>query len=205
MIRPEHLGQRISALVDGELGQAARDRALSHIAHCATCHAVLEQERRVKDRIAAAAAPPASPELTARLRALAEPGEPMPPRDRRMPLAPLVPTLPPPGRRRTGAGGPAPRRDSRRPGSSGSARTARRARYAAVTAVSAFTLMIGTAFMAGGAPAQPGTPVLPPAAELSVEHAATTSGLPLSDPAFDAVTASFGGLTFPQPPQAQDR
>ena len=204
MIRPEHLGQRISALVDGELGHGARDRALSHIAHCATCHAVLEQERRVKDRIAAAAVPAASAELTARLRALAEPGEPMPPRDRRMPLAPLVPTLPPPGRR-TGAGGPAGRRDSRHPGASGSGRTARRARYAAVTAVAAFTLMVGTAFMAGGAPAQPGTPVLPPAAELSVEHAATTSGLPLRDPAFDAVTASFGGLTFPQPSQAPDR
>jgi hypothetical protein len=39
--------------------------------------------------------------------------------------------------------------------------------------------------------------VLPPAAELSVEHAATSAGLPLSDPAFEAVTASFGGLTFP--------
>lgn len=208
MIRPEHLGQRISALVDGELGHAARDRALSHIAHCATCHAVLEQERRVKDRISTAPAPPASAELTARLRALAEPGDPVPPRDRRMPLAPLVPTLPPPGRSRTG--GPLGRLDSRRPGSRGHASrgrgaSARRPRYAAASAVSALALMIGTAFMVGGAPAQPGAPVLPPTAELSVEHAATTAGLPLSDPAFGAVTASFGGLTFPRVATAPGR
>ena len=51
--------------------------------------------------------------------------------------------------------------------------------------------------MAGAAPQQqPGAPVLPPAAELSVEHAATTSGQPLGDPAFDAVTASVGGLVL---------
>ena len=30
-----HLGPRISALVDGELGHEARDRALAHVAHCA--------------------------------------------------------------------------------------------------------------------------------------------------------------------------
>ena len=196
MIRPEHLGPRISALVDGELGHQARDRALAHIAHCSSCHAALEQERKVKDRLAAASAPPASPELGRRLRALAEPGDPMPPRDRAMPLAPLVPTLPPPGRGR-GSSASGSRRDARRPGARGSAR---RARYAAATALSVVGLMLGTAFVAGGSPAQPGTPVLPPAAELSAEHAATTSGLPLSDPAFDAVTASFGGLSFPQAP-----
>ena len=69
----------------------------------------------------------------------------------------------------------------------------RRVRYAAVGAVSFAGLMLGTAFAAGGS--QPGTPVLPPTAELSTEHTAATSGLPLRDPAFDAVTTSFGGLT----------
>jgi len=200
VIRPEHLGQRISALVDGELGHAARDRALAHIAHCPSCRAALEEERRVKDRLTAAPAPPASPELTARLRALAEPGDPLPPRERRMPLTPLVPTLPAPGRPRTGRSSrPDGRRDSTRPGSRG---TTRRVRYTAAAA-SAAGLMLVTAFLAGAAPQTPGTPVLPPAAEISVEHAATTSGLPLSDPAFGAVTASFGGLTFP--PRASGR
>ncbi len=201
MIRPEHLGQRISALVDGELGHEARDRALAHIAHCVSCRAALEEERQVKDRLATAPSPPASPQLTARLRALAEPGDPLPPLARRMPLAPVVPTLPAPGGRRPGRRNrPDGRADSRGPGNRS---RSRRARYAAATAVSVAGLVLATAFLAGAAPQQPGTPVLPPAAELTVEHAATTSGLPLSDPAFDAVTASFGGLTVP--PRATGR
>lgn len=194
MIRPQHLGQRISALVDGELGHQERDRALAHIAHCPACRSQLEEERRVKDRLATAPAPPPSPALTARLLGLAEPGEPMPPRERRMPLTPVVPTLPAPG---GGRGRPRGRTDPRGPGRlRGRTPRSRRARYTAATAVSAVGLVLGAAFMAGAAPQQPGAPVLPPAAELSVEHAATTSGQPLGDPAFDAVTASFGGLDF---------
>jgi len=55
-------------------------------------------------------------------------------------------------------------------------------------------LVLGTAFAAGGSAGAGAATIVPPAAELSVEHAATTSGLPLGDPAFTAVTASFGGL-----------
>lgn len=186
-----HLGDRVSALVDGELGHEARDRALAHVAHCASCRAALDAERAVKERLAGAPDPTVSSQLTARLVALAEPGAPLPPRERAMPLAPLVPTLPPLGRRpragRPGAG----RRD-------GGRSRPRRLRYAAFGAVSVAGLMLGTAFAAGGAQPTGGAPVLPPAAELSVEHAATTNGMPLSDPAFDAVTASFGGLSFPE-------
>ena len=59
--------------------------------------------------------------------------------------------------------------------------------------------MLGTAFAVGGS--QPGrAPVVPTTAELSTEHAATSSGIALRDPAFDAVTASFGGLTLPTAP-----
>ena len=188
MIRPEHLGARIAAVIDGELDHQDRDRALAHIAHCTTCRAALEEQRRIKQLLANAAAPPASPELTARLQALAAPGGVLRPRERGMPLAPLVPNLPPPGRRR---------HDFRRPPGRGGGR---RLRYTAASMVAVVAVMLATAFLAGGAPSQPGSPVLPPAAELSVEHAATTSGLPLSDPAFDAVTASFGGLTFPEDP-----
>lgn len=203
MIRPQHLGQRISALVDGELGHQERDRALAHVAHCPSCGAALDEERRVKDQLATTPTPPASPALTARLLGLAEPGDPMPPRERRMPLAPVVPTLPAPGRS-PGLTRPGGRKDPRRPGRlRTTAPRSRRARYTAATAISALGLVVGTAFMAGAAPQQPGAPVLPPAAELSVEHAATTSGQPLGDPAFDAVTASFGGLTFA--PQATGR
>jgi len=189
-----HLGSDVSALVDGELGHEARDRALAHVATCAPCRELLDAERRVKERLATAPGPVPSAELDARLRALAEPGDPVPPRSRRMPLAPVVPTLPPPGPRR-----PRGRADGRGP--SGARPRVRRARYAALSAVSAVGLVLGAAFAAGGATEPPGTPVLPPAAELTVEHAVTTSGMPLHDPAFDAVTATFGGLTFPEAPR----
>ena len=175
----------MSALVDGQLAGSARDRALSHIAHCATCREAVDAERGVKARLAGSARPAPSDALLANLHGLAEPGGPVRPRPRAMPLGPVVPTLPPPGRGPFGS-----RRDSRRPAKG---RRVQRVRYAAAGAVSVAGLVLGTAFAAGSAGAG-AVPVVPPAAELSVEHAATTSVLPLGDPAFTAVTASFGGL-----------
>ncbi len=188
-----HLGDRVSALVDGELGHEARDRALAHVAHCAACRQQLDDERAIKERLSAAPTPDPSNAMVAGLLALGEPGDPVPPRTRRMPLAPLVPTLPAPGRRaRTGA--PRGRAEaSNRPPTTVRTRRARRASVGALTFV---VLVLGTAFAAGGAD-QRGRPVVPPAAEFSTEHAATSSGMPLRDTAFDAVTASFGGFTVP--------
>jgi hypothetical protein len=184
-----HLGARVSALVDGQLGHSERDRALSHVAHCAACREAVEAERTIKARLSGAALPAPSENLLAALHNLAEPGGPVSPRPRSMPLGPVVPTLPPPGRGPFGA-----RRDSRRPAKG---RRGQRVRYAAAGAVSVAGLVLGTAFAAGGSAAGAGAAtVVPPAAELSVEHAATTSGLPLGDPAFTAVTASFGGLNI---------
>jgi hypothetical protein len=185
-----HLGPRVSALVDGELGHEARDRALAHVAHCAPCREALDAERSVKALLRGTDTPAPSASLLAALTNLGEPGEPVAPRPRAMPLGPVVPTLPPPGRgpfsrRHDG------RRDSRRPPA---ART-RRSRVVAAGALSVAGLVLGTAFAAGGTAREPGVPVVPPAAELSVEHAATTGGLPLGDPAFTAVTANFGGLS----------
>jgi hypothetical protein len=186
-----HLGPRVSALVDGQLSHEARDRALAHVAHCPTCREALDAERAVKALLSGTATPAPSAALLGALTQLGEPGDPVAPRARAMPLGPVVPTLPPPGR------GPfARRRDSRRP-SAGRATRATRTRVATAGALSVAALLLGTAFVAGGEAAEPGVPVVPPAAELSVEHAATTGGLPLGDPAFTAVTASFGGLTVP--------
>jgi hypothetical protein len=183
-----HLGARVSALVDGQLGHSERDRALSHVAHCATCREAVDAERTVKARLSGAAPPAPSDGLLAALHSLGEPGGPVSPRPRSMPLGPVVPTLPPPGRGPFGS-----RRDSRRPARG---RRVQRVRYAAAGAVSVAGLVLGTAFAAGGGAGAGAGPVVPPAAELSVEHAATTSGLPLGDPAFTAVTASFGGLNI---------
>ena len=183
-----HLGTRVSALVDGQLGHAERDRALAHVAHCATCQAAVDAERTVKALLSGASRPVPSDGLLASLHGLAEPGGPVSPRPRSMPLGPVVPTLPAPGRGPFGS-----RRDSRRPAKG---RRAQRVRYAAAGAVSVAGLVLGTAFAAGGTAGAGAATVGPPAAELSVEHAATTSGLPLGDPAFTAVTASFGGLSI---------
>ena len=46
-----HLGDRMAALVDGELGHDERDRALAHLARCADCRLAVQQERWVKARL----------------------------------------------------------------------------------------------------------------------------------------------------------
>ena len=186
-----HLGARISALVDGELDHEARDRALAHIAHCATCRELVVAERFVMESRAAAAPPAPSERVLATLQALAQPGNPLPPRARTMPQGPVVPVLPPPGRGPRGVRG-----DSRRPAGQGVARrSARRARYAAVGALSVAGLVLGTAF-AAGAPRQSESPVVTPAAELSVEHTATTTGFTVGDPGL-GVASGFGDVSYP--------
>ncbi len=190
-----HLGDRISALVDGELGHEARDRALAHVAHCPSCHELLDDERAVKQALAAARAPAPPSALLDSLTAIALPGAPLPPRARSMPQGPIVPVLPPPGRSPRGARG-----DSRGPSSYGGrpARRAQRARYAAVGALSVAGLVLGTAF-AAGAPQQPAN-VVPATAELSVEHTATTSGFTVGDPGL-GMSVSFGDVFYPTVPR----
>lgn len=81
-----HLGERVTALVDGELSHDARDRALAHLASCPHCRAAVDAERLTKGRVAAldasGMAPGPSPELMARLRAVGHaPEPPEPPQD----------------------------------------------------------------------------------------------------------------------------
>jgi anti-sigma factor RsiW len=194
-----HLDKRISALVDGELGHEARDRALAHVAHCPSCRERLGAERALKERVATSPSPAPPGRLVRSLLAIAPgPGESGPAR-RRTPVQPMVPSLA--TRPSTWLRAPRGRTDARAPGSV-SSRAARRGRYAAAGALSVGALVLGTAFAAGGSTPGGGVPVVPPAAELSVEHAATSAGLPLRVEAFDAVTASLGGLSFPAAPAA---
>lgn len=169
-----HLGDRVAALVDGELSPQVRDRALAHVAHCADCRAELATQRAVKEMLASAVAPQPAPHLVEALHALAAPGSPLPPRARTMPQGPVVPDLPPPGRTPRGA-----RTDSRRPGGS---RARRRASVLTAGALSAVGLVLATAFVAGGSPSPSTGPVVPPVAELSVEHSRTTNGVTVGDP-----------------------
>ncbi|WP_240968591.1 zf-HC2 domain-containing protein [Streptomyces sp. HNM0575] len=66
----QHLGDRLAALIDGELGHDARERVLSHLATCRGCKAEADAQRRVKSVFADMAPPPPSDGLLARLQGL---------------------------------------------------------------------------------------------------------------------------------------
>ncbi|MEX2983457.1 anti-sigma factor [Streptomyces sp. C36] len=65
-----HLGDRLAALVDGELGHDSRERVLAHLATCWKCKAEADAQRRLKSAFAQAAPPPLSDSLLARLQGL---------------------------------------------------------------------------------------------------------------------------------------
>ncbi|GAA3181326.1 MULTISPECIES: anti-sigma factor family protein [Streptomyces] len=66
----QHLGDRLAALVDGELGHDARERVLAHLATCGRCKAEADAQRRLKSFFAQAAPPGPSEGLLARLQGL---------------------------------------------------------------------------------------------------------------------------------------
>ncbi|MBQ0983842.1 zf-HC2 domain-containing protein [Streptomyces sp. F63] len=66
----QHLGDRLAALVDGELGHDMRERVLAHLATCCRCRAEADAQRRLKNVFAEAAPPPPSAGLLARLQSL---------------------------------------------------------------------------------------------------------------------------------------
>ncbi|MFF3614485.1 zf-HC2 domain-containing protein [Streptomyces sp. NPDC002580] len=66
----QHLGDRLSALVDGELGHESRDRVLAHLVTCAKCKAEADAQRRLKNVFAEVAPPPPSESFLARLQGL---------------------------------------------------------------------------------------------------------------------------------------
>lgn len=65
-----HLGTQISALADGRLVGAARERALCHVAACEPCAQELAATRAARQALAAAHDVPPAPDLTPRLLAL---------------------------------------------------------------------------------------------------------------------------------------
>ncbi|MCK7624120.1 zf-HC2 domain-containing protein [Streptomyces sp. RS10V-4] len=66
----QHLGDRLAALVDGELGHDARERVLAHLATCGKCKAEADAQRRLKSVFAQALSPGPSEGLLARLQQL---------------------------------------------------------------------------------------------------------------------------------------
>ena len=54
MTGPGHLGTQLSALADGQLGPAATERAMAHVAGCAECAAGLAAARESRRALSAA-------------------------------------------------------------------------------------------------------------------------------------------------------
>ena len=68
-----HLGQRISALIDGELSDSERDRVLAHIAGCDDCRQEAVALRALKQRMHSLGEAMVDTALTGRLMAMAMP------------------------------------------------------------------------------------------------------------------------------------
>src|ERR1700730_4379781 len=101
-----HLGDRLSALVDGELDGAELDRAHAHLAGCEQCRTEAAELRVLKQKLRTLmVGAPAEAAMTRRLIAMTGPGGPLPPRRRLLRLGPPAPP-PPRGGPRPGARGP---------------------------------------------------------------------------------------------------
>jgi anti-sigma factor RsiW len=70
-----HLGQQLSALIDGELSDFERDRVLAHLVGCDACRGEAVALRALKRRVRALGEAMADTALTGRLMAMSAPGE----------------------------------------------------------------------------------------------------------------------------------
>ncbi|MGN9840905.1 anti-sigma factor family protein [Nonomuraea sp. H19] len=144
-----HLGERVSALVDGELNHHERERALAHLTFCADCRHEVESMRALKSRLRSLDTPAMPADLTMSLLRMAEPGGPLPPRERPFPNRTFG-GVPIPGPHTIAPLDNRPRRDATG-GASGPGRgSRRRTTYVAVSVVSA-AVALGTFFAVSSA------------------------------------------------------
>lgn len=197
-----HLGDRLTAFVDGELPHDAREYVLGHLAGCAECRTEAEAERAIKARLAALDGLRPPDGLLRRLHALAEPGEPLPPRRTPIDTSPRPPAVPvsvwqvpgsPMSGGRAGVRSPVVRQLVRGHGRLPAAGRRRQRLHAVAAGVSVAAMALGAAVAIGGQ-SQPGPAVGPADDWFAVEHASTTGGLPLVDPAM-SMTIGFGSAT----------
>jgi hypothetical protein len=73
-----HLGERLSALIDGELADTERDRVLAHLAGCDACRQDAIALRALKQRMHSLGEAMVDAALTGRLMAVGRPGEQSP-------------------------------------------------------------------------------------------------------------------------------
>jgi anti-sigma factor RsiW len=164
-----HLGDQLSALVDGELSGAELDRANAHVAACGACCVEANALRRLKHDLRALAEVSDSGEVTKRLLAMTS---------------------------QANQGGPGPasqpghehgqRRQARTMSqhSAGRLINRRRGRYVLWSTVSLVIVGIGTAaFGMGGSSGPTGPQITPQLEVFDVQHAITSGDVPFDDPA----------------------
>ncbi|WP_026122526.1 anti-sigma factor family protein [Nocardiopsis halotolerans] len=204
----DHLGERLSALIDGELGPVEHESALIHLAKCESCRFEADMMRRLKRRLHGLCEPEPDMDFMGRLTSLSRdpgghsghgPSDPppggagfgaRPPLGSSRPLggfpgdggALSAETVPAPD---TAPTEPAARPDRRRIGSDRIAHLFPAfpafpgGRYA-VAGFAVATALLGSAFVAGG-DSEEAPVVEPPLADYAVEHAVTSRYIPVVD------------------------
>jgi anti-sigma factor RsiW len=158
-----HLGHRLSALIDGELDDTERDRVLVHLARCEACRGEAVALRTLKRRMNALGEAAADAALMRRLIGLARPD----------------------GAAGDGTGAPEqaspwPRRAAATPFTPGSGiREFRPSWYVTLGATAVVVVGVGTAaFLAGGDANQPGPRVTPAVDTYVMQHDLMTGAVP---------------------------
>ena len=190
-----HLGDLLSAHVDGELDGTEQDKVSVHLARCQQCRAEAVELRTLKRQLGELAIEvPAEADLAlrvleiARLAEAAGPTGPVKAKRRAPSRGPGSPA-----RGSSGNSGPGGPRTSRRP------RLTRRRRYLMLGTVS-IVMGLGTAaFTIGGGDAAPGPRIIPQVELYSEEHAITTGGVPFEGPGPDMGPMATAASTQSEP------
>jgi anti-sigma factor RsiW len=88
-----HLGDRVSAYVDGQLPISHTERVTAHLATCSECREAVERERSIKTALTGMDEPAPEAGFMIALMALGGPTGPMTPRDQHMPGSPRPPLV----------------------------------------------------------------------------------------------------------------
>jgi anti-sigma factor RsiW len=179
-----HLGDLLSALVDGELGGADRDRTSAHLARCAQCRDEAAALRELKAELRSLGADPldqagSDTAMTQRLLAIsalaADTGPTSLIRQRRQRIVPR------PAAVRTPQGPQGPKGPAG-PGRAAPPRLSKRNRRFLVVGAMSIVVTLGTAAFSvgGGADTAPGPRITPQFELYSEEHAITTGQVPLT-------------------------
>lgn len=178
-----HLGDLLSALVDGELSGAELDRANAHVAACGACRVEAHALRRLKHQLRALAEVSDSDDFTRRLLAMSD-ADGQPGQEVTAATVPVRQLGRARARRRRVAAG---RRAMADPYSAQPSRRLvrrRRGRYMLWSTVSVVVVGLGTAaFGMGGNSGSTGPQITPQLEVFDVQHAITSGDVPFENPA----------------------